>query len=910
MIGQTVSHYQIVAKLGSGGMGVVYEAEDLKLGRHVALKFLPAELEKDPLALDRLQREARATSALNHPNICTIYEVNEHEGRHFIVMELLEGKTLDQKIGSQPLPLGQVLELGIQFSDALETAHTKHILHRDIKPANIFVTDRGQAKILDFGLAKLAADRRIAASVAVTAANLDSEHLTSPGSTVGTVAYMSPEQALGEELDQRSDLFSLGGVLYQMATGTLPFKGATTAAVFDSILHKAPVPPMRLNPDLPEELERIISKLLEKDRDLRYQTSAELRADLKRLKRDTDSSGAIKTELLSSAVPRSSAPVLSSRGVLIAQGAKQHKLGFGLVLFLVVAVLAAAGYGIFALLHRPRPIPFENMAITKLTDSGKAAVAAISPDGKYVVHMVDDDGQRSILMHHIPTNSVTQIMPPSDAAFGGLTFSPDGNYIYFVRVEKEHPGLSTLYQMPVLGGPQKTILSQIQSRISFSPDGRRFVFLREIPQEKTSTVLIVDADGSHEQKAAEDKYPASFGSTPSWSPDGKTIAVMEYFSRKTGELGQFIAIDVATGQRTTIAPLSRSGQVFGSSWLPDGSGLLVATFGVNTNWNPQIGFLSYPAGEFRRITNDLDHYAGAISITRDGRSIVTSAAELSARIWVMPANGTAAQAVQISNGKMDAASLDWTADGRILSFTSAAQRFEFHLRKSDGSGKIAIFQDSAPSGGPSACGDGGHIVFTSLRGENRVSIWRMDSSGGNLTELTTGSDAHSPVCSPDGKWVVYQVLNDAGNSIWKVPIDGGSPVNLSSQMVIAALPSVSPDGTMVEFSTSSGTGANLRPMWVVVPSNGGAPLYTLNADTRPHSTARFTPDGKSLSYIVVEHGVSNLWAMPLTGGEPKQLTDFKSDLIFDYSWSRDGKQLALSRGQVSQDVVMLTDTTK
>jgi len=898
LVGKSILHYTIVKKLGAGGMGVVYEAEDSRLGRQVALKFLPRELEQDPNALERFKQEARAASALNHPNICTIYAIEECDGQHFIAMELLEGQSLDAKIDGHPLPLDKILDIGIQITDALDVAHAKGIVHRDLKPANIFLTTRGQAKILDFGLAKLTSDRRAALeTIAGNAPTASPVMLTSPGTAVGTVAYMSPEQARGEDLDGRSDLFSLGGIVYEMATGRIPFEGNTSAVIFQGILDRNPRPPAELNPAIPFKLEEIIDKALEKDRDLRYQSAAEMRADLKRLKRD--SAGHSSRTGIAAA---QSSGVTRASGETVAAAAKRRRSSTNLILAASLLMVGAGLYGFYTRFVQWRgdsgPIPFQNMSMEKLTNSGHVLAATISPDGKYVVNVVDEGkGQHSLWMHHIATGSNAQILAPIEGSYRGLTFSPNGDFLYFVRSDPQHPGVGFLYQIPVLGGTPRKLVDDVDSAVSFSPDGQQMVYLRDASIDASSSLIIAHADGTGERVLS--KLPLPGYNDPAWSPDGQWIAATA-LDPGSADMSRVVLLNPQNGKEKTVYAGTAALQK--PTWMPDNQHLLLIFHDVSSDWNGQVGEIAIAAGKLHRITNDLNSYSNVtLGLTKDGKQLVAIQITPQAGIYTMSSEPSAgADAKEIDNH--DDVGVSWLPDGRLLAMDDAGH---VSIMNADGSNRSIIFQERLPLSGLTVCPDGATALFSMPNKQTKqLNIWRLDLQSGSITALTKGNVDQNPSCSPDSKSILYISFDKGKRVLMEMPIGGGEAKQLSNK--VTNFGTFSPDSQQIAALTAEGTGVNFRGMIDILPAQGGLPVKSFSPLPTISNVFQYSPDGQSLYYPITAKGVSNIIMQPMGSRTVTAMTNFNELQIYGYDYDWKNKRLALARGRANTDVVLLT----
>jgi serine/threonine protein kinase/Tol biopolymer transport system component len=927
--GQRLKHYQIVNLIGEGGMGEVYLATDTILGRRVALKVLPAFVSSDPDRLRRFTQEARAASRLSHPNVCVVHEIGETEdGRPFIAMEYVEGVTLRQRLKNQAFKLGDVLDIAIQVAEGLIAAHDGGIVHRDIKPENIMIRPEGYVKILDFGLAKLTERHQGAMHTTMSTLLFNS----SPGTVIGTAAYMSPEQARGIAVDERTDIWGLGVVLYEMASGNAPFTGETPTDVVVAIVEREQPPISRHVDGTPPELERIVKKALRKDRNERYQIVKELAIDLRSLRRELE---------LSSLLERSVAPgtgtgantlgadqgrvvdtnELKAARTVVHQPVRSNRNWIALAA--VVLFVAAAAFGFYKLRtgsETKGPVAFERIEVTKLTTNGNAWMVAMSPDGKYVSYITSERGKESLWLRQVATNSTAQLIPPREGHYLGVAFSPDSNFVYFGHAVSDRNDAGQIYRIPVLGGgAPATKVDHPDGPPSMSRDNKRMAFIRYDVPNQTDQLVVANADMSGQQVISSRKWPLRFGwgflSKPEWT-EGDGSLLLPMITSDGASVNPDISVnysvsifekDLITGGEQTI-PLApqRFDEVGNVAMLPDGSGVIMPAKAFGASY-VQIWRLLRD-GSIRTITNDLSDYR-ELSVSGDGSAFVTVQRQTLARIWTLKKGES--KPVAITPGTSRYYDLCVAPDDKIVYASDATGIADIYEIAAGGTEQRQLTFDSRRNYAPAVSPDNRYVVFHSNR-TGLFQIWRTERDGSSPKQMTFGkTESTWASFSPDGKWIVYQHF-EPGNpfSLWRLSVDGGTPQQITEGVAIRS--TISPDGKLIAFWYND---QKQDSRWVlkVVQFEGGAtyktfevaPTVAVNWDSPLH----WTPDGKFLTYVDHRGGIDNIWGQPVDGGEAKPLTNFEDSLILSFDWMKDGTLVA-SRGVIMSDVVLIQDASK
>jgi eukaryotic-like serine/threonine-protein kinase len=868
-----IGRYDLVSVLGRGGMGVVYDAVDPQLGRHVALKTLPTEVAGDAGRLARFLREARAASALNHPNVVSIYEIGRDtvgaEEVHFIAMEKVEGKTLRSTLDGARLPIPQTIELVAQVADAVAAAHAAGIIHRDLKPENIVVSAHGNAKVLDFGLAKLHASEELD--------SLDSATMlkeTASGVILGTVGYMSPEQARGKTADHRSDIFSLGCILYETLAGRRAFAAGSSVETLNAIIHSEPPAIRSTNPGVSDELQRITRKALAKDPDERYQSAKELAIDL-------------RMSLRAAPPP----PIRSSRRPVI-----------GAVLAAAILVAAVTGALLWTKGNTEKEgrasagtaaAPKASLVARRITSRGTVNHAGISPDARFLAYTLLDS---SLRLRQLTTNEELELLPPGKARAWGLTFMPDGDSLLYAVKDPANP-VGSMFRIASIGGRPLHILDGVDTAPSVSPDGTRVTWARaEYPESGQSALMVAGIDGSNARVLATRKVPERFAPLffggPAWSPDGQWIAAT--VQRDAEPIGsRLVLIDPASGRERMLVA-SGWQLITRCAWLADGSGIIApASKDANDPNSLRLTLFPYPAGEPRAITPELSAYRG-VSVAR-GDVLTSLSVDLSSQAWSASLSGSGA-AEKVTTGRTDGwRGLTVLPDGRVVMSSLEQEGQILVVSNPDGTGRMRLTRDRDHSRHPAAFRHG--VAYVSLTpGWNEV---RVVDFQGESRRVVVRDVSDSPIAvSPDGAWLAFR----RNRRVWKTPMAGGTPTQLLGE--VSSTPAWSRKGD--RLAVLLGDPETYAGKAAVISAADGRILWTSPLPSvHPGTTLRWLPDDTGLIVNGGPNDDRNLWRIPFEG-PPSRITDFKDLRAYFWDFTPDGKSAIVARANITRDAVLLT----
>lgn len=876
---QMLLHYRIVEPLGRGGMGEVWRAVDTKLDREVALKVLPEALAKDPERVARFEREAKAVARLSHPNIVTVHSVEEAEGVRFVTMEIVRGRTLAELIPKGGLALDRLFELAIPLADAVAAAHRQGVTHRDLKPGNVMVSDEGRVKVLDFGLARVIG----AGASGEAQTQLRTEPVTGEGQILGTVAYMSPEQAEGRSVDHRSDVFSLGVVLYEMATGRRPFQGDTPVSTISAILKDSPPSVTELRRSLPAHLGRVVRRCLAKDPDRRYQTALDLRNELQGLKEEIDSGPSYPGE-------RPEPP-------------RRRRWLRGVAVVAAAGLLLVIGYAAREVLrnrsHPPGTVSDAgSLKMVPLTQSGTARSAALSPDGRYLAYVSFDGGTYHLRIKQIAAGSDREIFSEGGASLLAPQVSPDGEYVYFVFIEA-HQG--AVERIPILGGVPEKILDDVSGEFALSPGGRRIAFLRE--NGESQEIFVASSDGTGARRLAAGS--AWFSTALTWSSDGQQLIICTF----KGSAVHVEILPVSGGPSRELGQLEWT-SILAMATLPGGREVLVSgAVGPNKFQLPdQIWRLDLTDASLERLTQDLDTYT-SLSLDRSGDRLATVQRRLEHSIWVLPGE-SGDEAHQVSFTSQSGpywAGVVWLTDGRLVFEDLDGENLELCAADRDGSEKQRLTRTGGCNMGAAVSADGTTVAYFSDRG-GPFRIWLSDADGGHPRPLTTGEslgDEVFPQFSPDGQWVYYHVIPTDGGppEIRRAPVAGGASEKLAQDF--AMFPTVSPDGKRLAFTSLDPADHQFKI--VVTDLDSKEIIAKIDhdfSDVLP--VVRWTPDGTGVAAATRTGSATNIVVHSLSGGVTRQITHFTEGSVLGFGWSPDGADLAVVQARSHSDVVLIT----